>query len=398
MQMNGVLLESLLHQEEGPALDFKRDQYPFDRGSTSDIKANLRSELVKDILAMANASREVAGYILIGVEEIKGGRSRIVGVQDHLDDANLHQLINSKTQRPVEFSYFSFSYKGSDIGVIEIPVQDQFLYLTQDYGKLRENVVYIRDGSSTRTATPDEVIEMFTPKPPMLALDWSDFANGGIVHSPFTVHSLAFDPLLDEDTFQPAPPSSQNWRGIQLSSLLTSRPNPEYSKELIRFTLYKALFEPLGLWVHNKSGVTGKRIRFEGSIAKRDGFAVVDHLPEFPRKEIDSYPVTDITSLVNSKDSKEPTMELSDDEKCWNIHVEFGDIRPDEQILTYDALWFGSRYSQDVRLEGRLLGDNLPEPIKCALDLRFEFECRPMSISDVEFYKRAHFEALGLQT
>lgn len=398
MQMNGVLLESLLNQEEGLALDFKQNQYPYDKGATPDIKANLRSELVKDILAMANASRGVAGYILIGVEEIRGGRSKIVGVQDHLDDADLHQLINSKTQRPVEFSYYPFSYKGSDIGVIEIPVQDRFLYLTQDYGKLRENVVYIRDGSSTRTATPDEVIEMSAPKPPMLDLDWADFANAGGVRSPYTVHSLILEPLLDEDTFQPAPPPTQNWHGINLPALSTSRPNPEYSKELILYTFYKALFKPLGLSVHNKSGVTGKRIRFEGSIAKRDGFTVVDHLPEFPRKEIDNFPVTDITSLVNSKDSKEPTMELSDDAKCWNIHVEFGDIRPAEQILTYDALWFGSGDSQDVRLEGRLLGDNLSEPIKCKLDLRFEIECRPMSISDVEFYKRTYFESLGLRT
>ncbi len=395
MQMNGVLLESLLHQEEGPALDFKQDQYPFNRGATSDTKANLRSELVKDILAMANASREVTGYILIGVEEIRGERSRIVGVQNHLDDADLHQFINSKTQRPVEFSYFSFAYKGSDIGVIEIPVQDRFLYLTQDYGKLHENVVYIRDGSSTRTATPDEVIEMSTPKPPMLDLGWADLSNEGSVHSPYIVHSLVLDPPLDEETFQPAPPSSQNWRSTEFASFLTSRPNPEYSKELILYTFCKALFKPLGLSVHNKSGVTGKRIRFEGSIEKRDGFAVVDDLPKFPKKHLDFVAPVDLSSLAHIS---EETMGLSDDEECWNIYVEFGDIRPDEQILTYDTLWFGSRESQDVRLEGRLLGDNLPEPIKCELDLRFEIECKPMSIGDVEFYKRAHFEALGLRT
>ena len=395
MQMNGVLLESLLHQEEGPALDFKQDQYPFGKGSTPEIRANLKSELVKDVLAMANASREVTAYILIGVEEIKGGRSRIVGVQDHLDDANLHQLINSKTQRPVEFSYFSLSYKGSDIDVIEIPVQDRFLYLTQDYGKLHENVVYIRDGSSTRTATPDEVIEMSTPKPPMLGLDWADLASEGVVHSPYTVHSLVFDPPLDEDAFQPAHPPAKNWHGIYLSDYSTSRPNPDYSKDLILYTVCKALFKPLGLWVHNKSGVTGKRIRFEGSIAKSDGFAVVDYQLKFPKKYQNvPAPIVPL-SLANFNGAK---MELSDDEKCWNIHVEFGDIRPDEQILTCDTLWFGSRKPKDVRLEGRLLGDNLPEPIKCELELRFEIECRPMSIDDVEFYKRAHYEALGYES
>ena len=395
MQMNGVLLESLLHQEEGPALDFKQAQYPIDKGSTPEDRANLRSELVKDILAIANASREVTGYILIGVEEIRGGRSRIVGVQNHLDDANLHQLINSKTQRPVEFSYFPYSYKGSDIGVIEIPVQDRFLYLTQDYGKLHENAVYIRDGSSTRTATPAEIIELSTPRPPLLALDWSDFANEGVVLSPYTVHSLILEPFLDEDTFHPAPPPFRTLYGIDLPDFSTSRPNPEYSRDLILYTLCKALFTPLGLCVHNKSGVLGKRIRYEGSIAKSDGFAVMDDQPKFPKKHLDHFASADLISLANSN---EPTMELSDDRERWNIHVEFGDIRPDEQILTCDTLWFGSRKPKDVRLEGRLLGDNLPEPIKCELELRFEIECRPMSIDDVEFYKRAHFEALGYES
>lgn len=312
-----------------------------------------------------------------------------------MDDANLHQLINSKTQRSVEFSYSSFSYKGSDIGVIEIPVQDRFFYLTQDYGNVRENVVYVRDGSSTRVASLDEVIEMSTPKPPMLDLDWADFANEGVVHSPYTVHSLILEPFLDEDTFQPAPPPSQTWHGIDLSAFSTSQPNPEYSKDLILYTLCKAFFSPLGLWVHNKSGVTGKRIRFEGSIAMRDGLAVVDDQPEFPIKNLDNFAAPNLISLVNSN---EPAMELSVGKELWKIHVEFGDIRPDERILTCDTLWFGSREPKDVRLEGRLLGDNLPEPIKCELELRFEIECRPMSIGDVEFYKRAHFEALGYES
>ena len=213
-------------KRKAPLLTSNRLNSPIDKGSTPEDRANLRSELVKDILAMANASRQVTAFILIGVEEIKGGRSRIVGVQNHLDDANLHQLINSKTQRPVKFSYSSFSYKGSDIGVIEIPVQDRFFYLTQDYGNVRENVVYVRDGSSTRVASLDEVIEMSTPKPPMLELDWVDFANEGAVHSPYTVHSLILEPFLDEDTFQPAPPPSQTWHGIDLSALFDLATEP----------------------------------------------------------------------------------------------------------------------------------------------------------------------------
>ena len=58
---------------------------------------------------MANASREVAAYILIGVEEIRGGRSTIVGVQNHLDDANLpsaHQFQDSEAGRVLIFLLF----------------------------------------------------------------------------------------------------------------------------------------------------------------------------------------------------------------------------------------------------------------------------------------------------
>ena len=97
------MIERLLDQEEGPALDFKREQYPFE-GAADDQKG----ELLKDILAFANSRPDTTAYILLGVDELKGGRSRVVGVGDHLDDASLHQFVNYKTNRPVELSYSPF--------------------------------------------------------------------------------------------------------------------------------------------------------------------------------------------------------------------------------------------------------------------------------------------------
>ena len=63
-----------------------------------------KSELLKDILSFANSWRRTSAYVLIGVEEVKGGRSKVLGVPRHLDDANLHQFFNQKTQRAVEFN------------------------------------------------------------------------------------------------------------------------------------------------------------------------------------------------------------------------------------------------------------------------------------------------------
>jgi hypothetical protein len=62
--MDPVFLASLLREEEGPALDFKRDQYRF--VDTTDLE---KAELLKDILAFTNAWRRTDAYILIGVDE-----------------------------------------------------------------------------------------------------------------------------------------------------------------------------------------------------------------------------------------------------------------------------------------------------------------------------------------
>ena len=94
-------------------------------------------------MAFANSWRRTTAYILIGVEEVKGGRSNVVGVVKHVDDASLHQFVNGKTQRPVEFSYQVISIEGTTIGAIEIPLQERPTYLKKRFGILREHEVKV---------------------------------------------------------------------------------------------------------------------------------------------------------------------------------------------------------------------------------------------------------------
>ncbi len=158
MAFTADLLEQLLNDEEGPSLDFKRDQYPFERADN-----DTKSELLKDILSFANTLRPDTAYILIGVDEVKGGRSNIVGIDCHLDDAALQQFVNRKTQKPVVFSYRCFGINNVYIGVIEIPAaQECPIYLTKGFGKLESEKVYVRRGSSTDVASPEEIAQMGT--------------------------------------------------------------------------------------------------------------------------------------------------------------------------------------------------------------------------------------------
>ena len=186
MSIDENILEQLLHEEEGSALDFKRDQYPFEG---EDDKP--KSELLKDILAFANAWRRTTAYILIGVDEVKGGRSKIVGVGTHLDDAKLHQYVNSKTQQPIEFSYQPFRTENMEIGVIEIPIQERPIYLKRGFGIIKKNDVYKRDGSSTAIATPDEIVKMGAKQDsggtPQLVLEWADIKRRVPLPSPHLI-------------------------------------------------------------------------------------------------------------------------------------------------------------------------------------------------------------------
>jgi len=149
------LFENLLYRGESEKLEFKVDQYSFTKGTDDE-----KSELLKDILAFANAWRDTDAYILIGVQESRSGKAAALGISAHLADHELQQFINSKTQRPIKFGYETLMFQGAQFGIIRIPVQDRPVHLLKPYGKLKANVVYIRRGSSTSEALPDEICQM----------------------------------------------------------------------------------------------------------------------------------------------------------------------------------------------------------------------------------------------
>ena len=166
MSLDKAELDDLLFDEEGSYLDFKSAQYKFE-GENNEAK----SELLKDILAFVNSSRYRTAHILIGVREVSGGQNEIVGVDRHLDDAKLHQFVNSKTNRPAEFNYTPITFGDKTIGVLSIPIQIRPVYSLSTYGKVTANNVYMRDGSSTRTANPDDIADMGRAQTPRL-LEW----------------------------------------------------------------------------------------------------------------------------------------------------------------------------------------------------------------------------------
>ncbi len=153
--MDETLFDTLIRKSECDTLDFK-EQYPF-AGRTDDEK----SELLKDILAFANAWKETDAYILVGVREKNRRADTLVGVNVHLPDNELQEFVNKKTNRPVTFSVEAVNFRGIELDAIRIDSsQSRPIFITKNFGKLQSQIVYIRRGSSTDIADPSEIAEM----------------------------------------------------------------------------------------------------------------------------------------------------------------------------------------------------------------------------------------------
>src|SRR5260370_32296713 len=113
--MDEASLNTLIRKSESDTLDFKAQQYSFVGGSEEE-----KGELLKDILAFANAWKETDAYILIGVKEKNRRADGLSGVTTHLADNDLQEFINKKTNRPIIFSVEAVSFEGTDFDVIRI--------------------------------------------------------------------------------------------------------------------------------------------------------------------------------------------------------------------------------------------------------------------------------------
>lgn len=368
--MDANLLEQLLNENESTSLDFKQEQYEF-AGADDSIK----SELLKDILAFANAWRRTDAYILIGVEEVKGGRSNVVGVDSHLDDHSLQQFVNSKTQRPITFSYISFAYEGKQIGIIWIPDQTRPIYLRKDYGKLQQNLVYIRRGSSTDIALPDEVARMGSATGSQLdqhslSLKFADIYMREFLGNSIELTSTALN-LPDYDNIPDFKPNAGN--PFDTTSLLR-QPNPNYYRKLALYFHDKFLINPIGFGVENLASITAYNVRMLITVEQEPSLkllAAADY-PALPKKYHSSFSNAspDITPLHTLLEP-EQKMDLDFHSNRWTLNVGFGNVQPKAKSWSNDIIYIGFKEEKSFELKGQLFADNLPDPIEVPLTISF---------------------------
>jgi hypothetical protein len=380
-------IEDLLYEEESTTLDFKREQYRFTNATDYE-----KSELLKDILAFSNSWRRIDAYILIGVAEVKGAKSEVIGITEELDDSRIQQFVNSKTNRAVIFEYKTVLVEGRKIGLIRIPVQERPLYLVKDFGNLRHNVVYLRRGSSTAEATPDEQFRMArsdisqAQEIPSLNLEFANpvenLNEGGEINRQLKFLEIPdLKKIPDYHEKRGASwPTSEFMSFYDLTSI-----NRDFYRDMIEYYHLKLKSFEVGFCLKNDSSKVVNDVRVEITIETPSNeliFFKKNKLPDFPRPR-NELPHAALAAQINNV-RKVPLTSIKRIEKGYLIELLFGKIQPRQVIFLPETIYVGANKRCIGELNARIFGDNIAAPIETKLLLRCEVETCDGSLETVE--------------
>jgi Schlafen, AlbA_2 len=383
MKLGEDFISTLLFEEESTSLDFKESQYQFDQSSDDE-----KSELLKDILAFCNSWRRSDAYILIGVRDVKGGKGTVIGITKQLDDASLQQFVNSKTNRPVEFSYNDVMFEGKQIGLIHIPVQQRPIYLKKDFGKLKKNDAYIRRGSSTDVADLDEVSRMgisikeTEDRKPRLKLQFADSKLRKSLSNKIYVESLILD-TPDEDKI-PDFEGFERREGFAAGALLnlTSVVNRNYNRDLVAYTKFFKSVKGTHFSIENEGSIVAADVRLEIEIPDSDKRFLVRDECDAPENPEPHYNTLTRSVMIPSRDLSGHDIEVRRYGESWHINANLGKIQPKETIWVESKVYFGAIQSCEIDMNALLYADNLPEPISTKLIVEVKAERKKVDFEE----------------
>lgn len=358
--MIAELLSMLRYKSEGPDVDFKSAQYRF-IGGNEDVKG----ELLKDILAMANAWRDGPGYIALGFKENRPHPAEVVGILESIDDAQLQQFVHGKVKPKLTFTYEEHLFEGKTVGLISIPKQKRAFYLAHSYGKLKSNVVYVRRGSSTDEAEPSEV----------QAMGFADAGRGEIrVDLKVTTKdNLDLPEIFEERRFVQVParlpdyappePTIGSFHFPGLRSPLTYD-NKNFWREFAQYMRIRGALIDLKVVVCNHSGIQLTNAKLEVTVdCLDDQMAELlegSNVPDMPKTEGIGF--TTAASLIRA-DRSEPSLVIDKRGQAHVCKVRFGSILPSEEGRSDDTLAIIPSGPGKIRLGFRVLAAELPTPL-----------------------------------
>ncbi|MDR2170276.1 MAG: ATP-binding protein [Planctomycetaceae bacterium] len=374
--MDNELFQQLLYSSESDSLDFKKEQYKFE-GATNIEK----SKLIKDILAFANSWRRCDAYILIGVKE-NNGEKEVVGISEHIDDAKIQQLVNSNTNRPIDFSYQQFEYENKKIGIIYFPVmQDRPYYFKVNYKEgtkeiIRQNEVYVRRGSTTDIASPDEVAKMGNSA-------YAVSVNFEVQLYDNKLQKQKGEFLLVDYLFVQKPNDICDYEYVPIVPhgmfyYSDKKTNKDYYREMIDFLYKKISFFPVYISVKNTGNSNAENVRIEIIINNSDVCDILDkyQLPndnDWPKRIISRMEMIDLKKFPVRSKNIDGVLEVSKDANSYHIETEYRHIQSGRTVYLH-PFFISKNQSGKIVINGSVFSQLKPQNfslyLDCIIDVR----------------------------
>lgn len=379
--MTDDLIDSLLYRAEGSDLDFKAEQYALS-GEDNDTK----SELVKDLLAMANAWRDGPAYILLGFKEEKPNSPQVVGISEFHDDAHFQQLVNSKVTPKIQFKYEVRPYHGVTIGIITIPKQARPFFAPKTWGRVLSNTVYVRRGSSTVIALPDEIAKMGAEgeqkrRQPLVNLSFCNAEGDDVSTEKKSVTILDFGNIRDLPDFTFRNPKG----GLFMGAIENLDVNSNYWRNLAKWLKEHQAAISVYIHVHNKSSFALSDCKLEIVADAEAGTAVRfqsgNSLPDRPQEVRSLFP--NMSHMPNLAIRDEPNLSIEGEAGNQRCIVRFPKILPGETAMLDNYLAVFPHESGTLTFRSRLLATELAEPLSYQLSIEVEVFKDTKNIDDL---------------
>ena len=370
------LLNRLLYEKSSNVLIFRSHEYKLDVALALE-----KGQILKDIVSAANAWRRADTYILIGVEEDKGGKNKVLGVIEHLDEKKIIDFVNSKVQKPIIFSYKALTVDRKKIGMIHIPLQERPFFLKEDYANLKKYVIYIRRGDSVQEAETDEVVkikEYNQDNEKAVPSFKVEFAHSS-KKKPLGDHLKLKTFLIGIPDLKSLPDFSVTDTDHMLREFYYCFPiqkiNKNYYRELAEHYQKIGSMSLIDFCVINTGTDMARDVRIEINVEdpKKEYFCLEEfELPHRPEKIIGLSNTKPLMVNINAN------IQVKWKSPFWIIKFFFKEVPSQKTVFTSGGIYLGGKTSMRLDMVVLLKARNLPQPIHFPLIIDIQTQKRKL--------------------
>lgn len=384
-RLSDFQLQNFLYQDENTFLDFKSQQYDINHSDNQ-----TKSKLLKDVLAFANSWRDGDAYIVIGVEDKKGEKNKVVGCDNHHDDATIQQLVNSKTNRKIKLSYEVYELEDKKIGVIRISKQKRPFYTQRDFGSVKKEVVYYRLGSSNAEANPQDIYNMgkddhdIKQLTPILDLKFVNPFDNQEEKKELSIKNTCY---AQPNNLLPDAIEKKLVNDSYRLNISINEVNRDYWRELEEYTRMINFLVPCQFSITNTSECVTHNAHIEIKVKLIDKVEVrtLEELPTKPSSDHFQNITRSIVPIQERLRKKNTILKVFNKE--LNLILDIGDIKPKSTVYS-DVFAIGAKESMSLNLNPFIYASNLPNPQK--FNLIINFDVQQLSSLTIKELKNIH--------